>query len=193
MMCPKQVLLSQENEIKLLGLASFHLVIVQISKTNVEHTHTHKKKVSVLHCKLWECRDRGNTKQHADTWEWSEPVTKHKHKKNRSCIERRESYASWRGLITQNPTKRKNMESKKTIGRLFGRLDTWHHVHGRNRANIFFLFRVSGTETGQSETMAKCLCYWSTKADSCLFAFTRSHSGLVAKWWNQHCYKRTLL
>lgn len=44
MMCPKQVLLSQENEIKPLGLASFHLVIVQISKTNVEHTHTHTKK-----------------------------------------------------------------------------------------------------------------------------------------------------
>lgn len=35
------------------------------------------------------------------------------------------------------------------------------------------------------ETMAKCLCFCITKADSCLFAFTGSHSVLKAKWWRR--------
>lgn len=35
------------------------------------------------------------------------------------------------------------------------------------------------------ETMAKCLCFCITKADSCLFAFTGSHSVLNAKWWRR--------
>lgn len=75
--------------------------------------------------------------------------------------------------------------------------NAWHHVHGPNRANSH-LFRVSGIETGRGKTMAKCLCYWITKADSWLFAFTRSHSALGARWWKPHrykghCYKRPWL
>lgn len=41
------------------------------------------------------------------------------------------------------------------------------------------------------ETMAKCLCFCITKADSCLFAFTGSHSVLNAKWWRRKKNKKT--
>lgn len=94
-----------------------------------------------------------------------------------------------------HPTKIWN--KRKQSSDCFPGIIAWHRVHGQNHANIH-LFGVTGTETGQGETMAKCLCYWITKADSWLFAFTRSHSALVAKWWNPHrykghCYKRQRL
>lgn len=141
-------------------------------------------------------RGRENTKRHADVWEWSEPdVTKlsikKQQKKNKSCIRAELNLVAqdWHFASVPNttlhPTKYGRKENNWAI---VPRFNAWHRVHGQNHANIH-LFRVSGIETGRGKTMAKCLCYWITKADSWLFAFTRSHSALIAKWWKPHCYK----
>lgn len=141
-------------------------------------------------------RGRENTKQHADVWEWSKPdVTKlsikKKHPKKQILYPCRAKPDGTRLTLCQrsqhNFTSHKIWNKRKQLSDC-SRFNAWHRVHGQNHANIH-LFRVSGTETGRGETMAKCLCYWITKADSWLFAFTRSHSALIAKWWKPHRYK----
>lgn len=91
-----------------------------------------------------------NTKQHADGWEWSQPVTKKQHKKKILYMHGARPDATSQTLLPVFPTQLKSHKiwNKRRQSSDCSRLNGWHRVHGQNCANIH-LFRVSGTETGR--------------------------------------------
>lgn len=93
---------------------------------------------------------REETKQHADEWEWSQPVTKQHKKKKILYMRGARPDATSQTLLPVFATQLKSHKiwNKRRQSRDCSRLNAWHRVHGQNCANIH-LFRVSGTETGR--------------------------------------------
>lgn len=151
-------------------------------KTNVE---AHKNWLS---CSAnYENADREKTKQHADMWERSEAVTNLSIKQQ---ILRRAKPDGTR--LTLHHCSQRNFNPTKYGIKDNNRAIVPASIHGtmctvKTRQTLICFGLVAQKQ--DRETMAKCLCYWITKADSWLFAFTRSHSALIAKWWNPHRYK----